>query len=89
MRKELSGERLSPEKAFDIDRSDIIDNFETGLSGSVGLDYKLTSNKKEFDFSVAQVINEEENKKKYSKSSLDEKLSDLVGKLEFLRLMKK
>ena len=83
MRKELSGERLSPEKAFDIDRSDIIDNFETGLSGSVGLDYKLTSNKKEFDFSVAQVINEEENKKKHSKSSLDEKLSDLVGSSSF------
>ena len=30
-------------------------------------------------FSVAQIINEEENKKMPSKSSMDEKLSDLVG----------
>ena len=55
-------------------------NFEKGLSGSVGLNYKIKNNdKKEFDFSIAQVINEKENKKMSSKSSLDEKLSDLVG----------
>ena len=35
-------------------------------------------NSKEFDFSIAQVINEKENKKMPSKTSLDEKLSDLV-----------
>ena len=35
--------------------------------------------KTNFDFSVAQVISELENKKMSSKSSLDEKMSDLVG----------
>ena len=34
---------------------------------------------KSFDFSVAQIINESENKKDARKSSLNEKLSDLVG----------
>ena len=33
----------------------------------------------EFDFSLAQIINEKENKKMASITSLDEKLSDLVG----------
>ena len=33
--------------------------------------------------SVAQVINEKENKKMASKTSLDEKLSDLAGSAEF------
>ena len=34
-------------------------------------------------FSVAQIINEKENKKLHEKSSLDEKLSDLVGESNF------
>ena len=48
------------------------------LSGTIGFDYKI-KNKTNFDFSVAQVISELENKKMSSKSSLDEKMSDLVG----------
>ena len=43
------------------------------------LDYKLEAEDKDFDFSIAQIINEKENKKMASNSSLDEKLSDLVG----------
>ena len=39
-----------------------------------------TKNKNnKFDFSVAQVINEKENKKISDKTSMNEKLSDLVG----------
>ena len=34
---------------------------------------------RETDFSIAQIINEKENKKMSSESSLDEKLSDLTG----------
>ena len=45
----------------------------------IGLDYEIKDNNKEFDFSIAQVINEKENKKMSSESSMDEKLSDLVG----------
>ena len=39
----------------------------------------LEKNNKKFDFSIAQIINEKENKKMASKTGLDEKLSDLIG----------
>ena len=79
MRKENDGSRLDPISAFSLDRLDNINNFETGLTGTLGFDYKFKNNNKDFDFSLAQIINEKENKKMSSKSSLDEKLSDLVG----------
>ena len=60
-----------------------INNFETGLTGTIGLDYELKSNGKDFDFSLAQIINEKENKKMASNTSLDEKLSDLVGSAKY------
>ena len=44
----------------------------------MGLDYEMTNKQQKFDFSIAQIINEKENKKMNSKTSLDEKLSDLV-----------
>ncbi len=83
MRKETSGSRLNPDIAFNLDRLNNVKNFETGLSTAIGLDYKVTKNNSNFDFSVAQIINEKENKKMSSKSSLDEKLSDLVGASKF------
>ena len=83
MRKENSGSRLDPNSAFSMTRLDNINNFETGLSSTLGFDYKIKSNDKELDFSVAQIINEKENKKMASKTSLDEKLSDLVGSSTF------
>ena len=79
MRKDTSGSRLNSSKAFTVNRVDNNNNFETGLSATLGVDYKLNANNKVFDFSVAQIINEKENKKMSSESSLDEKLSDLVG----------
>ncbi len=79
MRKETDGNRLTPLTAFSMDRLDNLNNFETGLSATVGLDYEISDNNKKFDFSVAQIINEKENKRMASKTSLDEKLSDLVG----------
>ena len=42
----------------------------------------LIKNGRKLDFSVAQIINEKENKKRHSQSSLDEKLSDLVGSVD-------
>ena len=79
MRKESSGDRLIPLTAFSMDRLESSNNFETGLSGTFGFDYTIEENNKNFDFSVAQVINDKENKKMASKTSLDEKLSDFVG----------
>ncbi|MDC2987083.1 hypothetical protein OAY20_03185 [Candidatus Pelagibacter bacterium] len=78
MRKEDTGSTLSPINAFNINRLDSTDNYETGFSTTIGLDYEISENSKKFDFSIAQVINEKENKKMPSKTSLDEKLSDLV-----------
>ena len=84
MRKETDGSRLNPEKAFNIDRLENIKNFETGNSLSLGFDYVgVENNIEKFDFSVAQIISEKENKKINSKTSLDEKLSDLVGSSTF------
>ena len=62
-----------------IEDLDNINNYETGLSSTVGFDYKIKKNDRNFDFSVAQIINEKENKKMSQESSLDEKLSDLTG----------
>ena len=79
MRKEEGGSRLNPLTAFNMNRLDNKKNFETGLSSSLGFDYKVKKNNRDFDFSIAQIINEKENKSMPSKTSLDEKLSDLVG----------
>jgi LPS-assembly protein len=79
MRKHDGGQVLTPTNAFSMNRLENADNFETGLTSTIGFDYKVQNNKKEFDFSVAQIINEKENKKMSSKTSLDEKLSDLVA----------
>ena len=81
MRKETSGSRINPLNVFDMDRLNHINNFETGLTGTFGLDYEIKNNDKNFDFSIAQIVNNEENKKMSSESSLDEKLSDLVGEV--------
>ncbi len=83
MRQETSSSRLNPLIAFNIDRLDNNNNFETGLTSSLGLDYKYKKNGKDFDFSVAQIVNDKENKKMASESSLDEKLSDMVGSANY------
>ena len=64
MRKETSGSKLDPINAFSMDRLGNINNFETGASATLGLDYNIKDNFKEFDFSVAQVISQEEKNKK-------------------------
>ena len=79
MRQEENGSKLDPTSAFSMNKANNVNNFEKGLSTSIGIDYKIKNKKTDFDFSVAQVINDMENKKMSSESSLDEKLSDLVG----------
>ena len=66
-------------RAFSLNRLDNVNNYETGLTSTIGVDYEYKNNNNNFNFSVAQIINAEENKKMPSKSSMDEKLSDLVG----------
>ncbi len=79
MRKESSGSRLNPVNAFTLNRVETLNNFETGLNTTIGVDYNVKNKSKEFDFSLAQIINDQENKKMAQETSLDEKLSDLVG----------
>ena len=67
MRKEDSGSILTPDSAFSMDRLNNINNFETGLTGTFGFDYTIQKNNKNFDFSVAQILSEKENKKMASK----------------------
>ncbi len=83
MRKQTNGVRLNPINAFNINRINDIKNYETGLSGTVGFDYKLEKGDNIFDFAIAQVINNKENKKMADKTSMNEKLSDLVGSTNY------
>ena len=83
MRKESEGTRLTPITAFDLDRTNDNYNFETGLNSTVGFDYQIEKRNQKFDFSIAQIINEKENKKLASKTGLDEKLSDVIGSSNF------
>ena len=79
MRKEDTGFRLDNLNIFTLDRLDSYDNFEGGTSATIGFDYKIKKSSNEFNFSAGQIINEKENKHMPSSSSLDEKLSDIVG----------
>ncbi len=83
MRNETNKLRLKHTNVFSLDRLNTANNFENGLSSSIGFDYSFKNNKNEFNFSGGQIINEKENPNMPSSSSLDEKLSDFVGHSEF------
>ena len=63
MRKEDEGFLLNPNLAFNMSRLSNNKNFEKGLNTTIGIDYNIRKDEKEFDFSLAQIINEKENKK--------------------------
>lgn len=79
MRQETGGTKLTPDRAFSLDRSEQNYNLEKGLSATVGLDFEIKDNDKNFEFSLGQIISNEENFSMGSTSSLNDKLSDLVG----------
>lgn len=79
MRKARNGPRLKHNNIFSLDRLNIYNNFESGLSTTLGFDYTMKNSAKELNLSVGQVVNEKENKNMPSSTSLDEKLSDLIG----------
>ncbi len=74
-----NGTRLTHHNLFSLDRLNSYNNFENGLSATVGFDYEIKNDDRKFDLVVGQVINEKENKDMPSSSSLDEKLSDVIG----------
>ncbi len=71
--------RLDNKNIFNLDRLNSNENFESGLSSTIGFDYEFKSTTRQFNLSLGQIINEKENKNMPSSSSLDEKLSDVVG----------
>ena len=79
MRKDNSDLKLNNKNIFSLDRLNSYNNFENGLSSTLGFDYEVKNNEKELNFSIGQIINKKENQDMPSSSSLDEKLSDLVG----------
>ncbi len=79
MKKQDTGVKLNHLNLFNIDRLEENHNFESGSSATLGFDYEVKKNDKNFKLSAGQVINQRENNKKPSSSSLDEKLSDFVG----------
>ena len=83
MRKSNDSIRLDDKNIFSLDRLNSYNNFESGLSTTIGFDYEFKNITKQFNFSLGQVISEKENKDMPSSSSLDEKLSDLVGSTKF------
>ena len=48
---------------FSLDRLNNLNNFETGLSSTIGFDYKIKNKDRDFDFSVAQILREKKTKK--------------------------
>ena len=79
MRKEANGARLNHLNVFSLDRLNSFNNFENGLSAAIGFDYELKQNDKQLDLSIAQIINKRENKQMPKTTSLNQKLSDVVG----------
>tara|TARA_Y100000590_G_scaffold455344_1_gene603828 strand:+ start:7534 stop:9969 length:2436 start_codon:yes stop_codon:yes gene_type:complete len=86
--RDLSGDNSSLNYAnlYNVNKSSVI---EDGLSAILGFDYK--TNKKEQDgslseklsVSLGQVFNYEENRDIPSKTSLDQKMSDVVGEIKY------
>ncbi len=79
MREETDKTRLSHSNIFTLDRLNTNKNFESGLSTTLGFDYELEESTRKLDFSIAQIINEKENKDMPSSSSLDQRFSDVIG----------
>ncbi len=79
MRKETNGARLNHLNVFNLDRLNSFNNFENGLSAAIGFDYGFIQNDKKLDVSIAQIVNEKENKNMPKTTSLNQKLSDVVG----------
>ncbi len=79
MRKEENYTRLNHLNIFSLDRLDSTENFESGVSTTLGLDYQLNNSNQKLDFSIGQIINHKENKNMPTSTGLDEKLSDVIG----------
>ena len=77
---------LNYSNLYKLNKIKTIDKVDTGSSVSLGFDFKINNlnnnneivNEK-FKFSLGQIINAEENRDMPSKSTLNEKMSDIIG----------
>ena len=85
MREEENGSRLNNLNIFSLDRLSSNNNFESGLSATLGFDYDIKNLEKdrELNFSIGQVINEKENNNMPASSSLDQRFSDVIGSSQY------
>ena len=85
MKKDSSADfNLSEKNIFSLDRLQSSDNYESGTNISLGLDYQKKYEEKNYNFSIAQIINEKKtNKKMPASSSLDKRFSDIVGSFNY------
>ena len=57
MRKEMIVLKINNKNIFSLDRLNSYNNFENGLSATIGFDYEVKDSEKEFNFSIGQIIN--------------------------------
>tara|TARA_B100000902_G_scaffold214878_1_gene204327 strand:- start:12272 stop:12934 length:663 start_codon:yes stop_codon:yes gene_type:complete len=86
MRKENEDLNLNEANIFSLNRVNSNDNFESGTSVALGLDYEKINEMNRLNFSIAQIINEKDrNKNMPDESSLDKRFSDIVGSVKYGR----
>ena len=86
--RDLSGDELTF-KYTDLFSTNKTSTIEDGLSTILGFDFKMDekdendNNKEKLSISMGQVFNFDENKDMPAKSSLDQKMSDVVGEINY------
>ena len=85
---------LSYSDLYKLNKIKTIDKVDTGSNISLGFDFKINNlndnneiKNEQFKFSLGQIISAEENRDMPSKSTLNEKMSDIIGETS-LALMK-
>ena len=88
--RDVESGKLNIGNLFNINKVNKFDVIESGLSASLGFEYKKNELNKEndigsqiFSFSAGQVISEKENMDIPSSTSLDQKFSDIVGETKY------
>ena len=77
---------INVDNIFDVNRLGINDSFEAGNSLTLGIDYKKQNINNEndyFNFQIASVIRDDEEKNIPSRTSLNEKNSNIFGALDY------
>tara|TARA_E500000178_G_scaffold17895_2_gene16946 strand:+ start:1052 stop:3391 length:2340 start_codon:yes stop_codon:yes gene_type:complete len=81
---------LSYSDLFKLNKIKTIDKLDTGSNISLGFDFKINNlnnnneiKNEQFKFSLGQIINVEENRDMPSKTTLNEKMSDIIGETTY------